>query len=243
MAVSLATDIGQRQQGVLRALNLLGLDYKFQSRCDVHREWQDVNEICFATYASQHIWSRLLRHGLQNAIDRAAGTRSQVSTEVVPSVGRCPRCMREGIVNNSCEWRRCVPPTFESAPWNLVFHVQPAQGLHTFAPTVATTVRYGAIYDMVAVVYTRPGHFVSQIILGGQHWSHDCLHRGGQAQQALVFSPDNLRGQPYLMAFKKRGLPIPSQFGYQSGAPPPLRPPFSGGFGFVACHVWLIFGG
>lgn len=224
------TDEGQRQQTVLRAQHLLGLNYKFQSRCDVHREWQHVDDTFFSTHASQFIWSlprRRSRHGLQNAIDRAAGTRSQSSAEDVPSVGRCPQCISEGVVNNSCEWRRCVPPTFGSAPSNLMFHVQPAQDLHTFAPTIATTIRYGAIYDMVAIVYTRPGHFVSQILLDGQHWSYDCLHRGGQAQQTLVFSPDNLRGQPYLMAFKKRKLPLPSvpvRLGYRCGALSPLEP-------------------
>lgn len=68
------TDVAQRQQVVLHVMYLVGLNYKFQARCNVHRTWQYVGDTFFTTHASQFVWSlprRLGRHGLQSAVDRA----------------------------------------------------------------------------------------------------------------------------------------------------------------------------
>ena len=203
-------------------LRMLGMDYRFQARCDVH-DWQPVEIDIFATRTNQTVWSiprRTLPHTLQSAVNHCAGS----STMLLPHDGICSRCIETGASCRGCCLRRVFPSSIESSPDVLVFQIQPSGfGLEIVCPTVSETLTYTAAYVLVCVVSFRSlsgvdgsanvsqrtqGHFVSQFSARGVVWRYDDCLFGGQAQQLLAFDLEALaaNGDPYLVAYRKQAV-------------------------------------
>lgn len=155
----------------------VGTAYWYRTTCPDHSGCITPHHM--ARYSTERVWSvpcRSSTHSLQYTINEYTCTkRPRVHEE-----RQCLFCLdAEPHTATLRAWSRILPPE-EDAPPNLVLTIQPPQPEGRVCPSIPLYISAPVNYYLVGVVFSKPGHFVSQFLAGDTWFSYHRLLRRGE---------------------------------------------------------------
>lgn len=205
-------DAEDRHARVIHTRTALGFNWHYSTDCQIE-DHGHVEITAFQCGRWRNPAAVLIPHGppqsLQDAVNALFVSGSAFDFSF-PGPAPCPSCVESCVQDNSASLWSILPWGACNAPDRLFLTSSRVDGWEDGGepPVPSPNLIIGVEYCLVAVVYSIPNHFVTQLRSSGRWLKYDCI-LGGSTTESDDFDSDWYHGYQHMYVYLRKSMMVP----------------------------------